>query len=213
MISLPYVLSPLQKEILLGNLLGDGHLETQTNGKSYRFCWSQSSKKHLSIEYMQTVWKNMIPLNGHTQRVYSKGLTTVGFRTRFSSVFIEYADMFYREKKKHVPIALEHLLTSRGLAFWYMDDGSIKSKHSKGAFLNTQSFLLNDIEILCEILERKFGMICWLRPQNHGTQYQIYISGKSYELLAALITPYFTEDMWYKFPAPRKEKVTKLPKE
>ena len=96
-----------------------------------------------------------------------------------------------------------------------MDDGSIKSKQSKGVLLNTQGFSLKDVTFLCKVISKKFGISVWPRSQKKATQHQIYISGKSYERLRDLITPYFTEDMWYKFPSPRKkkEKVTQLPKE
>jgi hypothetical protein len=33
-------------------------------------------------------------------------------------------------------------LTPKSLAYWYMDDGSFKSKSSKGTILNTQVLLI-----------------------------------------------------------------------
>ena len=39
-----------------------------------------------------------------------------------------------------------------------MDDGSIKSKQSKGVLFNTQSFTLNEVKLLCTVLLSKFGI-------------------------------------------------------
>ena len=110
--------------------------------------------------------------------------------------------MFYQNKIKRVPINIEQLLTPLALSICYMDDGSIKYRQSKGVFLNTQSFSPDDNDMLCDILQKKYQITAWKRPDSES--FRIYISGKSYEKLGQLITPYFTEDMWHKWPKPRK---------
>jgi hypothetical protein len=95
-----------------------------------------------------------------------------------------------------------------------MDDGSIKSKQSKGVLFNTQGFIYKDITLLSEILNKKFDLITFLRKQKEG--YQIYVSGHSYEKLRSIIYPYLIESMLYKFPTERKIKIglnlTQMPK-
>ena len=59
-----FTLSSEHMETLAGTLLGDGHLETQTAGKTYRLCWSQSSKKPLYIAHMCTLWAPCIAPGG-----------------------------------------------------------------------------------------------------------------------------------------------------
>jgi len=83
-----------------------------------------------------------------------------------------------------------------------MDDGSIKSKYSKGCLLNTHCFTFKEVQFLCSILNDKFALQSQPRYQKDG--YQIYISGHSYELLHSLIYPYLLESMRYKFPTERK---------
>jgi len=94
-----------------------------------------------------------------------------------------------------------------------MDDGSIKSKQSKGVVFNTQGFCYKDVCTLCEVLTAKFQLSCWPRKQKEG--YQIYVSGHSYERLRDLIYPYLLPEMTYKFPLPRIRglRSTELPKE
>ena len=116
---------------------------------------------------------------------------------------MQYAQAFYTDGVKHVPSCIGDTLTARGLAYWYMDDGSMKSKESKGVLLNTQGFSLEDVTHLCDVLQRKFELAAWPRAQQERTQYQVYISGTSSNHLRTLITPYFTEDLWYTCPHPR----------
>jgi hypothetical protein len=122
-------------------------------------------------------------------------------------MFTPYAKMFYQEKQKQVPLCIEELLSPLSIAIWYMDDGSIKSSQSKGVYFNTQSFSVEDIDRLCLCLKTKYQIDSWKRPDSGS--YRIYVSGKSYEKLGSLITPYFTDDMWYKWPGPRKSRENK----
>jgi len=55
---------------------------------------------------------------------------------------------------------------------------------------------VEEVEFLCRILNQKFGLSCWPRSQKDGIQ--IYISGKSYEVLRELIYSHLILDMYYK---------------
>ena len=125
-----------------------------------------------------------------------------------------YGNLFYKNQIKIIPCNLEDLLTARGLAYWFMDDGSLKSKESKGVIFNTHSFELKDIEFLCSILSSKFNLKAWPRKQKGKDKilYQIYISGKSYETLKELIYPFLIPEMLYKFPPERKTRNNKIKK-
>jgi hypothetical protein len=191
-----------------------GHLETATGGKTYRLCHTQSVTKPLYIQHLKEIFHDIIPPKGQVHRVYPTGKVTQGFRTRYSTLFTTYGQAFYRDGKKVLPLSIEKWLTPCALSFWYMNDGSMKSKQSKGVFLNTQCFSRREIELLCTLLTHKYNLLCWPRKLKKKQSGQIYISGRSYHTLSHLITPYFREDMWYKFPPPRTgEKVTHLPKE
>jgi hypothetical protein len=87
-----------------------------------------------------------------------------------------------------------------------MDDGSIKSKTSKGVILNTHSFDFTDVERLCSVLKDRLDLLASPRKQVHRgvVYYQIYISGHSYECLSQLILSHLIPEMLYKFPLPRK---------
>jgi len=61
-------------------------------------------------------------------------------------------------KKKGIPKLIHRWLTPKALAYWYMNDCSIKSNDSKGLLLNTHSFELSDIKRLCELFESRFKL-------------------------------------------------------
>lgn len=217
-----HVLSPSQKDILVGSLLGDGHFETVNQGKTYRYVVVQSSKKQVYFQFLYDQFKPFIttPIYKRVYQTQKGESSTLRFATQFTHVFSPYGELFYNEKTKRVPECIEQILTPLGLAIWFMDDGSVKSSQSYdkylylslGVYLNTHSFCVQDIDRLCQVLEKKFQItamtntcICqWKRPDSRS--YRIYVSGKSYEKLGEFITPYFTDDMWYKWPSPRKSR-------
>lgn len=205
-------LSQYQQEVLYGSLLGDGHLEIYCGrqSNSYRYILVQSTRKSTYIRWMQSVFASYV-----TQPLYirccptKQGYTTT-YRlcTQRHSDFSHFGQAFYPHGIKCVPRIAHTWLTPRALAVWYMEDGSIKSKVSKGVYLNTHGFSLDDIEYLCDVLYTRYTIQCWPVKDRH--HYRIYVSGHSYTCISRYIVPYLTSDMLYKWPPPR---VTNLPKE
>nr|ACU25388.1 hypothetical protein [Trebouxia angustilobata] len=204
-------LTLLQKEVLFGVILGDAHLETQNNRITYRVKFEQSIKHKAYIEHLYDVFKNYVKTSPQLKLVTYKNSQTNGqkqsinirFATISSSTFTFFGKQFYKDKKKVIPKLIHRWLTPRALAYWYMDDGSMKSTQSKGVLLNTQAFSHSEVQLLCNVLTEKFNLYCWPRKQKKNT-YQIYISGKTYETLRNCIYPFIIPDMQYKFPLPRK---------
>lgn len=203
-------LTKKQREILVGILLGDAHLERPS-----RIVVEQGNKHKGYIEHLMEVFANFVtqtPLRKREVRLGTKTHTNWCFKTKQHPAFLFYAQQFY-DPKKRVPPMIRRLLTPRALAYWYMDDGSMKSKQSKGVLFNTQCFSYQEVCTLCDVLTDKFELKCWPRKQKEG--YQIYVSGHSYERLRDIIYPYLLPEMTYKFPLPRKRglRSTELPKE
>lgn len=201
-------LSDIQREVLFGILLGDGHLETQNKGKTYRLKVEQSVKHEVYLLHLYNIFQDWVLTKPSFRNVKSKSSNSknIKFQTLSHSAFRFYAQQFYFDGKKVVPKIINKLLTPCALAYWFMDDGSIKSKESKGLILNTQGFVVKDIEKLICLLRKKFSLECKIRNQKDG--HQIYISGKSNELFVKLIDNFLIPEMRYKL----NEK-TKLPKE
>jgi hypothetical protein len=83
-----------------------------------------------------------------------------------------------------------------------MDDGEKisynKDYERKGLVLNTQGFLKSHTEILCQGLQNRYGLDCWLKPNKNG--YLIAISGKNYNQMMNLMNPFLIDSMRYKLP-------------
>lgn len=197
----------IQKEILFGLLLGDAHLETQNQGLTFRMKLEQSLKHEVYLYHLYSLFKNYVQTLPQKRIIkYKNG--NQGTNLRFSTIaiiqFRFFGKQFYKNKKKVVPKLIHRWLTPRGLAYWFMDDGSMKSSQSKGVLLNTQSFSYTEVKTLCTVLTKNFNLSCWPRKQKKNT-YQIYISGTSYETLRDLIYEFIIPEMKYKFPLPRKK--------
>ena len=120
--------SPLN-EIIIGLLLGDGHIQKIYNS---RFMYGQSSlriqhfnyfnhvlelfKPYLSNEFkLKKQNKNKIEfLDKRTKNTYS----SISFATLTLPCFNKYRNLFYNEEnKKIVPLNINQLLTPIGLAY------------------------------------------------------------------------------------------------
>lgn len=203
-------LTPRQREIIVGLLLGDGCLERTGKGSTYRLKVEQSAKHkpyvdHLYEEFRQWVQtpprKRVLKTNGGQEGNWT-------FQTVSHPSLKFYGTQFYKDGTKAVPKLIDHWITPIGLAYWFMDDGSMKSKDSKGVIFNTQDFSKAEVELLTRVLGTKFSLEASLRKQREG--YQIYVSGRSYERFIELVEPYVIDEMRYKLPPPRRTQLPKL---
>ena len=196
-------LSQKQREILVGVLLGDAHLETQNQGRTYRLKIEQSLKHQDYVQHLYEVFKPWVLTPPQLKEKSSHGHTSWNywFQTVSHGAFRFYAHQFYVDKQKRVPRLIHRWLTSCALSYWFMDDGSIKSKHSKGLLFNTQGYPHSDVQRLVDVLQVNFGLQAKPRKQKEG--FQIYISGKSYKHFRELVEPYLIATMRYKLPNAR----------
>lgn len=96
-------------------------------------------------------------------------------------------------------------LTSRGMAYWFMDDGGkldYTKNEGKGIVFNTQSFTQEEVNNMCKELKEKFNLHTWVGKNKN--RHIIKISGHDYEKMMDLIDPYIIAAMKYKLPTPRK---------
>ena len=204
-------LAKLQREVLVGILLGDAHLESKTKGQTFRLKIEQSVTHQAYVEHLYQVFEAWVLTSPRLKTRKSSGRTesqSLSFQTVSHSAFRFYYQQFYHFGEKQVPKRIHRWLTPRAVAYWFMDDGSIKSKQSNGVLLNTQGFKKSDVQRLSDVLNDKFLLLASLRKQPEG--YQIYVSGKSYETLVDLIGKWILDEMRYKLPPKRR---TNMPKE
>ena len=130
-------ISSRQKQIIIGKLLGDGHLET-ANGKTYRLKIEHSFNQRQYVDWLYRELKSLASAEPKIklQTINGTEYKKYWFNTHYSGSFRFYAQQFYQGKKKIVPKLISHWLTPLALAIWFMDDGSIKSKECQEKILD-----------------------------------------------------------------------------
>ncbi|GAA4910320.1 hypothetical protein GCM10023405_35480 [Streptomonospora salina] len=121
----------------------------------------------------------------------------VQFFTRSLPCFTELYSLFYPNKIKVIPVNIYDLLTPVALAHLIMGDGESRTS---GLVLCTNSFTVQDVVRLMNVLIIRYRLGCVLRlkNQNKKTEYLIYIRQDSMPLLRSIVTPYLHPSMHYK---------------
>lgn len=187
-----------QRAILVGLLLGDGHLETQNKGRTFRLKVEHSLNQKYYVDWLYHQFKKLVLTKPQIKKQQINGVTyeKYWFSTISIGAFRFYGQQFYPKGKKVVPKTIAKLATPLSLAIWFMDDGSLKSSLHKARIINTQGFSELDLEVLQEMLNSKFGISTTLRKQQEGKQ--IYIPAVETEKFINLIKPFVIPSMEYK---------------
>jgi len=133
-------------EIIIGLLLGDGHIQKRSLTGNSRFIYGQSSLRIQHFNYFNHVLELIKPylskefklktrsfVDKRTNNSYS--YSSVNFATLSLPCFNYYKNLFYNsDGLKIVPSNIQNLFSPRGLASWIKVDGSIQNK---GLHLNT----------------------------------------------------------------------------
>ena len=196
--------SPLN-EIMIGLLLGDGHIQKRSINGNSRFIYGQSSLRLHHLNYFNHVFELFKPYlskdfnpkkRSFTDKRSNKKYSSVQFATLSLPCFNYYKELFYNENKKIVPSNIQNLLSPRGLAYWIMDDGSLQNK---GLHLNTYGFSNQDVLKLKSTLENMFGentLKCSIHKHKKGER--IYIWGESMGVVRHNISKFMHKNMLYK---------------
>ena len=202
--------SPLN-EIMIGLLLGDGHIQKRSINGNSRFIYGQSSLRLHHLNYFNHVFELFKPYlskdfnpkkRSFTDKRSNKKYSSVQFATLSLPCFNYYKELFYNENKKIVPSNIQNLLSPRGLAYWIIDDGSLQNK---GLHLNTYGFTQQHIFLLKTTLENMFGentLKCSIH--NHQKGERIYIWEESMELIRNNISQFIHKDMLYKINSDKR---------
>ena len=210
-------LSNIQRQVLVGLLLGDGCLRNHNrSGKktnSYFLTCLQSDKHRDYLFHLYEIFKEFtlqppryyeFTDPRHEGKTYKRW----SFSTTLHSCFKFYGQQFYNEelhkdrrtqRVKRVSPLISRLLTPRSLAYWYMDDGAAKWQgRSLAARLCTDNFTLTEVRLLMGCLENKFSLQCTVQKKDGRPR--IYIRHGSYPTLKNLIGKHLIPSMEHKFP-------------
>jgi len=193
-------LSNLQKEVLVGTLLGDGCLETQNDGRTFRLKVEHSLQQKEYVDWKYKVFKDWILTEPKVRKysAYGSERNNYRFSTVSSGSFRFFAKQFYQNGKKVVPKLINKILSPMSLAVWFMDDGSIKSKQHKALVIHAQSFNKQDLRRIIKVLDEKYKIKSNLRKRDDGSGYVIYILSETVNIFVDLVKNYILPSMKYK---------------
>ena len=149
-----------QEQVLYGSMLGDGNIHLGRNqGDTARYKEYHCLKQKEYLEWKLNILKEYMLEEGieRADGVWKDGRPTFGVRIKshFHRNFRKVYDWFYDENgKKHLPDNFEDKINPLALATWYMDDGSLHGAKPTIA----SCFKNEDIERICDVLSRKFGI-------------------------------------------------------
>lgn len=200
------ILSKRQRSIIIGLLLGDGHLETQNKGRTYRLKVEHASAQGEYVQWLFEELREWIPAEKPYIKTRRNGEVNIGFTTYSHGALRFYGQQFYEGKKKRISKLFEKMIDSLGIAVWFMDDGSRKSLQHRTYNIHTLGFAKDDLGRVVTSLEKKFGLQVSLHAQK-GKYWRIYIPSQSVQVFEQMIEKYILP-----LPSMQYKLVTKMPK-
>ncbi|OGM14272.1 hypothetical protein A2141_02855 [Candidatus Woesebacteria bacterium RBG_16_40_11] len=181
-------LSEVQKQLILGCILGDGYMRKKVNAH-LQITHSIKQKEYVLWKY--SMLKNIVITAPHE---YRGNAGRVGYRffTKSLPDITDFYNKFYQNGKKIIPKDLT--LSPLSLAVLYMDDGS---KSRKTCYFNCQQFDTISQNNLVKSLSK---LNIEARFHKDKTYKRIYIPFASIPLLIHTIKQYIVPTMRYKIP-------------
>jgi len=176
-----------QYQIVLGSFLGDGHIQTLKNGR-YRLNMTHSKDQH---DYCK--WKASMFNVNEIRYIEKNGYSQKEAYTFVTKTF--YLINNLPTTKTDVPQWILDDLDEKGLAIWFMDDGSLNKK-SFNSTINTDSF---DEDSQKRIVLKLKSMNIDCKYVNYKkSYYHIVINENGTNKLIRLISKYIHNNMMYK---------------
>ncbi|MFA6974790.1 MAG: hypothetical protein WC237_02430 [Candidatus Paceibacterota bacterium] len=193
-------LSQIQKDIIVGTLLGDGSLEYD-KFKASRLQIKQADRKK---EYVIWLYENLANLVRTLPKQRPDTLQWY-FSTRSLRLLEEFRKIFYENRRKIVPHSIKNILNSPiSLAVWFMDDGTLdyREKSHYSFSISADDFTVEETKLLQEALKENFGINSTIQtPSSRGKRYtKLYIGKNGRERFLEIVRPYILSCFMYKLP-------------
>lgn len=206
-------LTDRQKKIAFATILTDGWIELQKGAVNARLGFQQSVNNKELFDWWKNEFSSII-----TEPVRDKMQTAPGSKGKLflqhSIRTLSHPDLtnfhtLFRPNgvKKLIPKVSELLLylTYETFAIMLMQDGSVKSKDSKGMELHTMCFSFESVARLAIALREKLNI--WCHPtkevRDGKETWTLYISGESFDIIEQQVKPFMLPSFVYKIPPPR----------
>lgn len=196
----------VQRNILIGSILGDGHLDKPTRNGS-RWIIKYDDK---FLPYLEWLHSKLLSLEVSDIKTKSGNYHQHYFFVKPSLEIGKWRSIFYPQGKKVVPAIINKLLTdSLSVAVWYMDDGSLdfREKYHFNATLATFCFSYEECLLLAKTLNLNFGVKAKVHKNSmRGKEYyRLYIKSESMDRFVGIIQRNIQPCMKYKISHDRNK--------
>ena len=197
-------LSSLQREILIGAMLGDGTLRKGKNAVNVNFKYDLTISTKELVVLVYSIFQDLVGTPPAVAKK-AKSKDTFWFRTYRLKELRHWQKLFYTidargDNVRRVPNQLHKWITPLSLAIWFMDDGSKDAKG--GYYLHTQCFTQGESKKLQQILGNKFHLEVSVhkddKPKENKQFFRLYILKSSVPKFNALVEPFILPCMRYK---------------
>lgn len=194
--------SESQHEIIVGSMLGDMCAVRPTLNHNCRLSINQSNQSYLlSLVASLSTLVRQPELTPHNK--FDRNTKTQYYAYQFCTMSLPclniYREWFYPEGIKVVPSDIDQHLTAKGLAHWYMQDGSKTTDN--GITFATHCFNEAELLLLIQTLSTKFGLNCTLQKMGRNDQKAIYVRRASIPTFLEMVSPHIHSSMLYKLPS------------
>ena len=171
-----------QLSIIIGSLLGDGHLTNQQYGNS-AFMKNQciSHNKYLEWHFQQ-FGSMSCPIKTYSTTAKNKLYYRNTFRVKSHPFFSKLRQKWYPNGKKIIPHDL--ILDPLTLSIWYFDDGSNVLAARRISFA-TYCFSKSDVQFLSDLMLKNFNIKCYTSKKN-----VLIVRAESYKTMVNIVRPY-----------------------
>lgn len=204
--------SPDQMSIICGTLLGDGYLNYSNSDAKSGFPALVMLHSAEQVDYLQLKVLSLEGLGPRELR-YNKNRNQYSWSSYANPSLIELKKKFYPSGRKVVPRDLiEKYFSPLLLTTWFLDDGTSYYRHrtrtndySSYGLLATLSFSKEDVEWLCELLN-KHKLFCNVYKTSYlgtygglGIGYNIHFSTEGFKNFIDYIYDYIPPVVTHKF--------------
>jgi len=201
LIPLPHYLSPQQRQLVLGGLMGDGSISPKRVGACGVTMKSRFRFGHGPKQDDYAIWKASL-LEGVPTTIspHSKGGLMVETTPLVELDSLRQA--VYVGAKKVLSWDYLKELTPFALAIWYLDDGTFAERRKDGS-AGRSEIVVEAMEAasrqrLVDLLNDTYGLSCSLRARGTRAVASIVFDRDGTEALHSLIAEYVPECMSYK---------------
>lgn len=191
-------ITDITEQIIIGSLLGDGHISKNKNKEKNSALHIKHSIKQRAYLRYKVFLLGKENITGKSTISYkidkrnNKKYGYINFSSCNNTCFNKYRNNWYINGKKIIPKEVN--ITPISLAIWFMDDGTIAGK--TGYYLCTNNFALEDVLTLQKKLLENLSLKVSIHYNNNKPI--LYIPKKQVSIFNSYIEPFIHKSMKYK---------------